>query len=115
MNDEAINGVHWSFWVISVVALIWNAMGVMNFFMQMNPDVLAKYSETARSIVESQPTWASGAFAIGVFGGALGSVLLLLRKSVAVHLFIASLIGVIVTITYTLSVDVELGPGEVFG
>ncbi len=38
MNDKNIDGVHWSFWVIGAVALIWNLMGVMNFFVQMNSD-----------------------------------------------------------------------------
>ena len=41
MNDNTVGDVHWSFWTIGAVALIWNAMGVINFFAQMNPDVLA--------------------------------------------------------------------------
>jgi hypothetical protein len=53
-------------------------------------------SETHRAIIEGRPIWATGAFAIAVFGGALGCVLLLLRKSVAYFLFFASLLGVIV-------------------
>ena len=96
MNDEKVGGVHWSFWAIGAVALIWNVMGVINFFVQMNPDVLAAYRESERAIVEGRPAWATGAFAIAVFGGALGSLLLLLRKSAAYYLFIASLLGAIV-------------------
>jgi len=38
MNDETA-GVHWSFRVIGAVALIWNAMGVMNYFGQMNAEM----------------------------------------------------------------------------
>ena len=38
MNDKTIGGVHWNFWLIDAVALIWNLMGVMNLFMQMNAD-----------------------------------------------------------------------------
>ena len=96
MNDETVSDVHWSFWTIAAVALIWNAMGVMNFFGQMNADVLAAMPESHRAIVEGRPAWATGAFAIAVFGGALGSLLLLLRNSAASYLFIASLLGVIV-------------------
>jgi len=41
---------------------------------------------------------------VAVFGGALGSLLLLLRKLAAYYLFLASLLGVIVTMTHTLGV-----------
>jgi len=101
MNDETVGGVHWSFWAIGAVALIWNVMGVINFFVQMNADALASFPESHRAIVEGRPAWATGAFAIAVFGGALGCLLLLLRKSAAYYLFIASLLGVIVQLIHT--------------
>jgi hypothetical protein len=99
MNDETVGDVHWRFWTIAAVGLIWNVMSVMNFFLQMNADALAAMPESHRAIVESRPAWATGGFAIAVFGGALGCLLLLLRKSVAYYLFIASLLGVIVAMT----------------
>ena len=105
MNDETAGGVHWSFWIISIVALIWNVMGAMNFFAQMNPDALAGYSDVARALVEGRPMWATAAFAIAVFGGAIGCLLLLLRKSAAYYLFVASLLGVIVTNIHTFGID----------
>ncbi len=115
MNDKAVGSVHWSFWLIGAVMLIWNVMGCINFFVQMNPDVLAAYHESERAIVEGRPIWATGAFAIAVFGGALGCLLLLLRKSAAYYLFIASLLGVIVTMTHTLGVGIDFGLGEILG
>jgi len=115
MNDEKVGGVHWSFWAIGAVALIWNVMGVINYFVQMNPDVLAAYRESERAIIEGRPAWATAAFAIAVFGGALGCLLLLLRKSAAYYLFIASLLGVIVTMTHTLGVGIDFGLGEILG
>ncbi len=115
MNDKTVGGVHWSFWLIGAVALIWNVLGVVNFFVQMNPDVLAAYRESERAIVEGRPAWATVAFAIAVFGGALGCLLLLLRKSAAFYLFIVSLLGVIVTMTHTLGVGSDFGPGEIIG
>jgi len=96
MNDETVRGVHWSFWAIGAVTLIWNVMGAINFFVQMNADMIAAMPETHRAIIQVRPAWATGAFAIAVFGGALGCLLLLLRKSAAYYLFIASLLGVIV-------------------
>ena len=115
MNDEGTGGVHWSFWVIGAIALIWNAMGIINFFVQMNPDALAAYRESERAIIEGRPAWATGGFAIAVFGGALGSLLLLLRRSVAYYLFIASLLGVIATMTHVLGIGINFGIGELLG
>ncbi len=104
MNDETVGGVHWSFWAISAVTLIYNAAGVINFFAQMNVDTVAAMPELYRAIIEGRPVWATGAFAAAVFGGALGCLLLLLRKSAAYYLFIASLLGAIVTMIHTLGV-----------
>jgi hypothetical protein len=81
MSDEDVGGVHWSFWAIGAVALVWNLMGVMNYLAQMNADVLAAMPESHRAIIEGRPAWATGGFAIAVFGGALGCILLLLCLS----------------------------------
>ncbi len=117
MNDKATGGVHWSFWVIGAIALIWNVMGVINFLVQMNPEMLAAYRESERAIIEGRPLWATGGFAIAVFGGALGGLLLLLRKSAAKYLFIASLLGVIVTMIHSLGLGlgIDFGLGEILG
>ena len=96
MNDKTVGGVHWSFWTIGAVTLIWNVMGVINFLSQMNAETVAAMPELHRVIIEGRPAWATGAFAIAVFGGALGCLMLLFRKSAAYYFFIASLLGVIV-------------------
>ncbi len=96
MNDKTVSDVHWSFWAIGAIALLWNAMGVMNLFWQMNSDNLAAMPELHRAIAEGRPTWATAAFALAVFGGALGCLLLLLRKRAASYLMIASFIGMVV-------------------
>ena len=113
MQDETT--VHWSFWVIGVIALIWNLLGSVNFVVQMNPEMLSAYPESERAIIEGRPLWATGAFALGVLGGALGCVLLLLKKSIAFYVFIASLVGVIVTMIHTLTVGIGFGVGEILG
>ena len=115
-TNETVGGVHWSFWAIGAVTVVWNVMGVINFFMQMNADALASFPESHRAIVEGRPAWATGAFAIAVFGGALGSLLLLLRKSAAYYLFIAALLGVIVQMTPYLGMagsTIDFGPFEI--
>jgi hypothetical protein len=115
MNDETVRRVHWSFWLIGVVALVWNVGGVINFIVQMNPEMLDAYRESERAIIDGRPTWATGAFALAVFGGALGCILLLLKRSSATYLFIASLLGMIVTTTHTLGIGIDFGLGEIVG
>ena len=90
-------------------------MGVINFFGQMSADALAAMPEAKRAIVEGRPAWATAAFALAVFGGALGSLLLLLRKSAAYYLFIVSLLGMIVqAIPYLgMAGSVDFGPFEI--
>jgi hypothetical protein len=115
VSDENVGGIHWSFWVIGSVALVWNVMGAINFIVQMNPDALNVYRESERMIIEGRPIWATVGFAIAVFGGSLGCFLLLLKKSAACYLFIASLLGVIVTMINTLGIGIEFGIGEILG
>jgi len=104
MIDKALIRVHWSFWIVGAIGLIWNVMGVMNYIVQMDANAIAAYPESHRAIIVGRPAWATGAFAIAVFGGTLGCILLLLRKPTAVYLFMASLLGVAVTMIHTLGI-----------
>ena len=95
-----------SFWLITIVMLIWNVMGSVNLFWQlsMSADVLASFPETHRAIIIDRPLWATMGFAVGVLGGALGCILLMLKKSAARIVFIVSLLGIVVTMVHTISV-----------
>jgi len=117
MNDKVVGGVHSSFWIISIIALLWNVGGSINYLMQTSLDFVAKMPETARAIIEGRPAWATGGFAIGVFGGALGCLLLLFRRSAAFHVFAVSLLGIIVTMIHTVNVassKIDFSPFEIF-
>ncbi len=87
-----------SFWILSGLFLVWNLMGVMAFLMQvtMSDEALAVLPEAQRDLYLGTPAWANAAFAVAVFGGTLGCIFLLLRKSWAVPVLILSLAGVAV-------------------
>ena len=91
------------FWVISVLALLWNLLGVAMFFLQLNmsPETLAAIPAEQRALYESTPVWVNGAFAVAVFGGALGSAMLLLKKRLALPLLVLSLLGLLAQTGYT--------------
>jgi len=115
MNDNVVNKVHWSFWLISIFILIWNILGCINFFVQMNPDMVTSYRDSEQAIIQDRPLWATVGFAIAVFGGALGCILLLLKKTTAFYLFIASLVGVGIATVHTLILNINFGMGEIIG
>ena len=107
MNDKKVSEVHWSFWAIGAVGLIWNVLGAINFVVQMNPDSLSAYREVEQALIVGRPAWATVAFALAVFGGALGCLVLMLKRSTAFYLFVASLLGVVATMIHTLSIGIN--------
>jgi hypothetical protein len=104
------------FTIVAVLALIWNAFGVMAYIMQvtMTPEALATLPVAEQALYTNLPAWYTGAFAIAVFGGALASLALVLKKGVAYLLFMISFAGILVQMVYSffLSRALEVyGPG----
>lgn len=92
------------FWIIAILALVWNLVGVYQYISMrlITPEAFAQMSEAMQQLHNATPAWVTGAFATAVFAGALASVLLLLRKSVAQLFFLISLIAVLVQASYIL-------------
>jgi hypothetical protein len=92
------------FWIIGLVALAWNLIGVMSYLMNVTagPAALAALPEAERSLYTDIPAWATAAFAIAVFGGVLGSIALLARKAWAVPVFLVSLVAIVVQMAHAL-------------
>jgi len=96
-----------AFWIISVVALLWNIMGVAAYLGQayMTDEVLKLLPEGEQAFYNNVPAWVTAAFAIAVFAGAFGCVGLLMRKKWATILFVISIIAVIAQSTYNLFIQ----------
>lgn len=117
MSNDQIKVPVW-FWVLSVVLLLWNAMGVVAFIQQMTMSVEAVQALPVdeQALYSKYPLWTKIAFAFAVFGGLLGCVGLLLRKSWAKPVFWLSLIGVVVQMTHSLFIAKAMdiyGPGAI--
>ncbi len=86
------------FKVAAIIALVWNLLGVMAFVghMMMTPEKIAQLPLAEQALYDAVPLWATIAFAFAVFGGALGSLALLMKKGLCYPLFIASFVGVVV-------------------
>lgn len=91
-----------SFWVIGVLALLWNLLGVSQFFMAtfMLDTLVADLPEVQADMYRSIPTWYTVIFAIAVFSGLLGCITMLLRKKITLALFGISLLAVLVAQGY---------------
>ena len=91
-----------TFWIISIAALIWNLMGVSAYLGQayMTDAILKALPETEQLYYTNMPAWVTAAFAFAVFGGTVGCILLLLKKKLAIVLFILSLLGVLTQFVY---------------
>ncbi len=97
------------------MGLVWNIFGVVQFVSTLNGTVGSMMSqgltEAQAKLYLGLPQWMNIAFAIGVFGGVIGSVLLLLKKKLALRVFGVSLAGYIVLYFG----DITLGVFEAFG
>jgi len=116
MSDSS-NKPEISFWIIGIIALIWNILGVVAYLMQayMTEEELLALPLEEQALYSDIPAWVTAAFALAVFGGLLGCLLLLLRKKLATFVFIISLIGIIVQMIYNvfMSKAAEVyGPGN---
>lgn len=100
----AMNKPHLSFWLIAAAGLAWNLMGCVNYITQTNPENVARMPEIYQVIIAGRPAWATFAFAIAVFGGAVGCILLLMRKKMAFPVLAISFVGIVVTAWFTFSV-----------
>lgn len=99
------------FWVVSVAGLLWNLIGVAAFVAQISTEP-GSLSGAERTFHETTPMWATIAFTIAVFGGSLGCVALLLRKTWAYPILILSLLGIVIQILHSLVISNGF---EVFG
>ena len=91
------------FWIIAVIALIWNIMGVFMYLTQsilMTDELKAALPTEQIEFINSSPSWLNIVFAIAVFSGLLACLMLLLRKKLAVPLFAISLLMVLIQNIY---------------
>lgn len=85
---------------VAILGIAWNLFGLWQYAgsFSQTPDTLMAAGMTAEqaAVYLALPAWVTFAFGIGVIGGLVGSVLLFLRRSMAVPVFAASLAGYIV-------------------
>ena len=94
-------------WIVGGLGTLWNAFGAydylmtrmrnLDYFRSMAPDV---DPEAMLAWVDGFPMYAQFGWGLGVWGGLLGSILLLVRNRHAVWVLALSLIGAILGLGY---------------
>jgi len=102
--------VPWHFWLVTLVALLWNGFGGFDYTMShLQGEAYFRemgMTEAQIAFFRTYPAWMHGVWAIGVWGSVLGSFLLLARSRWATHAFAVSVLGAIGNALYT-----ALAPG----
>tara|TARA_R110002050_G_scaffold210943_2_gene347069 strand:+ start:406 stop:840 length:435 start_codon:yes stop_codon:yes gene_type:complete len=92
-----------AFWIIAVLALLWNLIGVyfwaLEYFL-MTEEMKATIPPEQLELMNSAPSWNMIVYGIAVITGLLASIFLLMRKKLAVSLFAISLIAVLIIQLY---------------
>ena len=88
--------------IAGIASLLWNFMGVWSFVTnwQMSKTGYVGLPDAQRELWSAMPTWTWVAFAIAVGCGTAGAVALLLRKGLAVPLFLVSFIAIIIQFSW---------------
>ena len=95
----------WHLWLVGIVAVLFNFIGVFDFVMAMTQG--AKYMASAGmspeqiAHYEAMPVWMVAVWAIGVWTAFVASILLLLRRRIAFPVFVASLAAFLLHLLYT--------------
>lgn len=97
MSEKSSTRPGMAFWVIAGLLAVWNLSGLYMYY-QMSittPEQLQTAGYNAEQIAHilGTPAWAHSAYAIAVNAGVLGVILLLLRKTWAIPMFVLSLAG----------------------
>lgn len=92
----------WHLWAVGLLALLWNGYGGYLYIMSQTGDAayMAQFTAEQRAYLDSYPMWMDAIWAVGVWGGVVGAVLLLLRMKWAVWAFLASMIALAVSVVY---------------
>jgi len=86
-------------WIVGVLTLLWNGMGALDYVMTQtrNEAYLKAFTPEQLAYFFGFPAWVVAAWALAVWGGVVGSLLLLLRKRLAVPVLLVSFLSMVVT------------------
>jgi len=105
--DEMMTKVPRHLWIVGVLAVLWNAMGAMDYTAtQFRVEAyLSGYTPEQLAYFFGFPAWAVATWAIAVWSALVASLGLLLRKAWAVWLFGVSIVAMMITGIYNFALS----------
>lgn len=97
--DTIANRPPTTFWVVAGLLLVWELIGCAVYISEMTRDVSALPLDQQR-LYDDTPIWAAASFAIAVWSGLAAAIAMLIRRRLAVPLFILSLVAIVVNDIY---------------
>lgn len=114
MTDTMKAATPWHLWAVGVISLLWNGFGAWDFVMSLTQrETYWRASGMTDAMIayyNAMPTWMYVPWVLGVWGAVAGSILLLLRSRFAVHAFVLSLLGAVVSLLYGAVIDKAPAP-----
>lgn len=92
----------WHLWAVGIVGLLWSAVGAFDYLMTQtrNEAYMGQFTPEQLEYFYGFPSWVVATWALAVWGGVLGTILLLLRKRSARDVLLVSLLAMVVTTVY---------------
>lgn len=99
-TDRVRRPIH--LWIVGILSLLWNCVGAFDYTAsQLRLEwYLAQFTPEQRAYFEAFPAWSVAAWAFGVWGSVVGSLLLLFGSRFAVWSFAISIAGLAGTTLY---------------
>ena len=97
--DASPQRAPWHLWLVGIFGLLWNSVGAFDYFMTQtrSESYMDRLTAEQLEVLNGFPTWLVASWALAVWGGVLGALLLLMRKGLAVPVLVASLVAMAVT------------------
>ena len=89
----------WHLWLVGILGLLWSSVGAFDYFSTQtrNEAYMSSFTPEQLEFFYGFPAWVVAFWAIAVWGGVLGCVLLLLRKRLAAGVLLVSFVAMVVT------------------
>ncbi len=99
MSEHQMKKMPWHLWTVGGIGFLWSAMGAMDFVMTQtqNEEYMSAFTPEQLEFFYGFPMWVVISWAIAVWGGVIGSIFLLMRKTISVWIYFGSFVAMIIT------------------
>jgi hypothetical protein len=115
-EDKSDVSAPWHMWGLGVLLLLWHAMAAIDYVMTVirYEPYLSRLPADALAYYTAAPLWMYVMWGVSMIGGLVATVLLLMRRAIAVPVFALAWAASVVAVGYTLVNPVPGGGNALF-